>query len=195
MDDLTLFSFENKQVRITDRYGNPWFVGKDVCRILGYANASKALTDHVDTAGKLNNNSLSSLGQRGGWLINESGLYSLILASKLPEAKKFKRWITSEVLPAIYKTGRYSDTVKKVGCEEARLSRTERVFTLINKRNEIDQQIQEELKAENAELLEENKALMAKNERLSARVAKYLFRLKMIHESGRLNSKSLGKNK
>lgn len=85
----------------------PWFVGKDVATTLGYHNASKALADHVDGEDKLNNESLSSLGQRGGWLINESGLYSLIFSSKLPAAKKFKRWVTSEVLPAIRKTGRY----------------------------------------------------------------------------------------
>lgn len=83
----------------------PWFVGKDVTTILGYQNASKALNDHVDEEDKLNNESLSSLGQRGGWLINESGLYSLILSSKLPAAKKFKHWVTSEVLPSIRKKG------------------------------------------------------------------------------------------
>ena len=88
--------------------GEPYFVGKDVAEILGYANTSKALIDHVDDEDKLNNETLSSLGQRGGWLINESGLYSLILSSKLPTAKKFKRWVTSDVLPAIRKTGSYS---------------------------------------------------------------------------------------
>ncbi|MEG1433866.1 BRO-N domain-containing protein [Eubacterium sp.] len=87
--------------------GEPWFVGKDVADILGYANPSKALIDHVDDDDKLHNDSLSSLGQRGGWLINESGLYSLILSSKLPSAKEFKRWVTSEVLPALRKTGEY----------------------------------------------------------------------------------------
>ena len=81
----------------------PWFVGKDVTEILGYSNPSKALSDHVNEEDKLNNKSLSSLGQRGGWIINESGLYSLILSSKLPTAKKFKKWVTSEVLPSIRK--------------------------------------------------------------------------------------------
>ena len=81
----------------------PWFVGKDVTEILGYSNPSKALSDHVDEEDKLNNKSLSSLGQRGGWIINESGLYSLIVSSKLPTAKKFKKWVTSEVLPSIRK--------------------------------------------------------------------------------------------
>lgn len=96
------------QIRSLMIKGEPWFVGKDVAEILGYTNASKALADHVDDEDKLNNASLSSLGQRGGWLINESGLYSLVLSSKLPDARKFKRWVTNEVLPAIRKTGSYS---------------------------------------------------------------------------------------
>ena len=103
--------FENEEfgsVRTLEINGEPYFVGKDVAEILGYANASKALIDHVDDEDKLNNETLSSLGQRGGWIINESGLYSLILSSKLPNAKKFKRWVTSEILPAIRKTGSYS---------------------------------------------------------------------------------------
>lgn len=94
-------------VRTICHDGEPWFVGKDVAAILGYKNTSKALADHVDTEDKLNNDSLSSLGQRGGWIINESGLYSLIISSKKPEAKAFKRWITSNVLPTIRKTGGY----------------------------------------------------------------------------------------
>lgn len=103
--------FENDEfgsVRTMEINGEPYFVGKDVAEILGYANTSKALIDHVDDEDKLNNETLSSLGQRGGWLINESGLYSLILSSKLSNAKKFKRWVTSEILPAIRKTGSYS---------------------------------------------------------------------------------------
>lgn len=87
----------------------PWFVGKDVAQVLGYQNSSKALADHVEAEDKLNNESLSSLGQRGGWLINESGLYSLILSSKLPTAKEVKHWVTSEILPSIRKTGGYID--------------------------------------------------------------------------------------
>ncbi len=96
------------EVRIFEKNGEPWFVGRDVCNILGYANASKAIADHVDNEEKLYNESLSSLGQRGGWLINESGLYSLILSSKLPNAKRFKHWVTSEILPSIRKHGMYA---------------------------------------------------------------------------------------
>lgn len=102
--------FKNEEfgeIRGLEINGESWLVGKDVTDRLGYSNSSKALKDHVDDEDKLNNESLSSLGQRGGWLINESGLYSLILSSKLPNAKKFKRWVTSEVLPQIRKTGSY----------------------------------------------------------------------------------------
>jgi len=108
MNDLKIWNYEDTTIRTLEIDGEMWFVGKDVTSILGYANASKALADHVDDDDKLNNETLSSLGQRGGWLINESGVYALIFGSKLPTAKKFKRWVTSEVLPSIRKNGSYS---------------------------------------------------------------------------------------
>lgn len=108
MNNLTKWNFENSEVRTLTIENEPYFVGKDVAEILGYTNPSKALADHVDEDDKLNNESLSSLGQRGGWIINESGLYSLILSSKLPTAKKFKRWVTSKVLPSIRRNGMYA---------------------------------------------------------------------------------------
>lgn len=109
MDGLQIFNNpEFGAIRTMETGGEPWFVGKDVANVLGYQNSSKAISDHVDEEDKLNNESLSSLGQRGGWLINESGLYSLILSSKLPNAKKFKRWVTSEVLPSLRKHGLYA---------------------------------------------------------------------------------------
>lgn len=104
---IQVWNYESSEIRTVQVNGEPWFVGKDVTAVLGYANSSKALSDHVDAEDKLNNESLSSLGQRGGWLINESGLYSLILSSNLPNAKQFKRWVTSEVLPSIRKHGAY----------------------------------------------------------------------------------------
>jgi len=85
----------------------PYFVGKDVAEILGYTNPQKAIRDHVDDEDRTVNDSFTVNGTKG-LLINESGLYSLIVASKLPAAKKFKRWVTSEVLPAIRKTGSYT---------------------------------------------------------------------------------------
>ena len=107
MNQLKVFNFKENEVRTVLINNEPYFVGKDVAEILGYQNSSKALSDHVDEEDKLNNESLSSLGQRGGWLINESGMYSLVLSSKLPQAKEFKRWVTKYVLPTIRKTGGY----------------------------------------------------------------------------------------
>lgn len=107
MDEIQAFNFNDSEVRTILIEGTPYFIGKDITEILGYSNASKALIDHVDDEDKLNNETLSSVGQRGAWLVNESGLYSLILKSKLPTAKKFKRWVTSEVLPTIRKHGTY----------------------------------------------------------------------------------------
>lgn len=110
-NEIRKFDFRGAVLRtLTDESGEPWFVAKDVCDVLGYTNASKAISDHVDSEDKLNNESLSSLGQRGGWLVNESGLYSLVLSSKLPTAKEFKRWVTHEVLPQIRRTGGYIPT-------------------------------------------------------------------------------------
>lgn len=117
MNEITTFVNEKfGQLRTVTINNEVWFVGKDVTDILGYKNASKAIFDHVDSEDKLNNESLSSLGQRGGWLINESGLYSLVLSSKLPTAKEFKRWVTSEILPSIRKHGAYMtpETIEKV---------------------------------------------------------------------------------
>ncbi len=113
--DFKIFKFEvDNEIRMTEVDGKPYFVAKDVANALKYINVSKAIADHVDYEdkiyiGKLNNVSLVSLnlGQRGGWIINESGLYSLILSSKLPSAVKFKRWVTNEVLPSIRKNGKY----------------------------------------------------------------------------------------
>lgn len=91
----------------------PWFVGKDIATVLGYRDVSSAILSHVDEEDRVNSKTQGcftvELGQRGSWLINESGLYSLILSSKLPNAKKFKRWVTSEVLPEIRRTGGYID--------------------------------------------------------------------------------------
>lgn len=93
-------------VRTVEVNREPFFVGKDVAEILGYSNPQKAIRDHVDEEDKTLNESFTVNGTMAV-LINESGLYSLVLSSKLPNAKRFKRWVTSEVLPAIRKTGGY----------------------------------------------------------------------------------------
>ena len=100
-------SAEFGSVRTVEVNGVPYFVGKDVATILAYTNPQKAIRDHVDEEDKTVNELFTVNGTRG-ILINESGLYSLILSSKLPNAKKFKRWVTSEVLPTIRKYGMYA---------------------------------------------------------------------------------------
>lgn len=92
----------------------PWFVGKDVSDKLGYQNGSRDLNRHVDAEDRQNYQNSTFNTPRGMTIINESGLYSLILSSKLPSAKKFKRWVTSEVLPALRKSGKYEMHVPKV---------------------------------------------------------------------------------
>ncbi|KRL72378.1 phage antirepressor [Ligilactobacillus saerimneri] len=106
MKDLKVFNFDNQEVRTLLIDDEPHFVGKDVATILGYTNPQKAIRDHVDEEDKTVNKTFTVNGT-SPILINESGLYSLILSSKLPTAKKFKRWVTSEVLPAIRKHGVY----------------------------------------------------------------------------------------
>nr|DAQ55760.1 MAG TPA: repressor domain protein [Bacteriophage sp.] len=111
------------QVRTLMIDGVPWFVGKDVAAALGYERETKAVVDHIDDEdrkmvdGKTQSHFGIELGQRGGWLINESGMYSLILDSKLPIAKKFKRWVTSEVLPAIRQNGGYGNALPPINFE------------------------------------------------------------------------------
>ena len=101
-------SAEFGKVRTIVKDGEPYFVGKDVADILGYADTDQAIRKHVDEEDKLTRRFNGSGQNREMTIINESGLYSLILSSKLQGAKKFKRWVTSEVLPAIRKTGSYT---------------------------------------------------------------------------------------
>ena len=118
MNTPQIFNFEQHEVRTVTIHDEPFFVGKDIADILGYSNPQKAIRDHVDLEDKTQNDSFTVNGT-AVVLINESGLYSLILKSKLTKAKKFKRWVTSEVLPAIRKHGGYL-TPEKV--EEALLN-------------------------------------------------------------------------
>lgn len=109
MNEITSYVFDGSNVRTLVIDCQPYFVGKDVAEILGYANTRDALSKHVDSEDK-NTVAIHDGIKRGNpnqTVINESGLYSLILGSKLPQAKEFKHWVTSEVLPAIRKTGAY----------------------------------------------------------------------------------------
>lgn len=112
MEKLTTFTNEAfGNIRGVEINGEPWLVGKDVAEVLGYANPSKAVSNHVDPEDKvmemITHSQNGNVVKTQTALINESGLYSLVLKSKLPGAKKFRRWVTSEVLPQIRKTGGY----------------------------------------------------------------------------------------
>ena len=134
MNDLTTFSNpEFGQVRTVEINGTPWLVGKDVAVALGYKNPGKAIIAHVDEEDKRlemlpqgadsQNGTLPS-GSTKTALINESGLYSLILSSKMPKAKAFKHWVTSEVLPTIHKTGAYESFQAKQHIEQLEATNT-----------------------------------------------------------------------
>ena len=108
MHNLKIFeNSEFGEIRIVPINNEPWFIGSEIAKILSYTNPSKAIRDHVDPEEKLTERIVLAGQGRDVTLINESGLYSLILSSKLPTAKRFKRWVTSEVLPAIRKHGAY----------------------------------------------------------------------------------------
>lgn len=123
MNKLQIFNSPDfGQIRTIQKNGEPWFVGKDVAEILGYKDTSDALKKHVDKEDKV----LLKVGETptlkssnfGMYIINESGLYSLILSSKMPKAKEFKRWVTSEVIPAIRKTGKYEAMAQAVPVDD-----------------------------------------------------------------------------
>lgn len=108
MNELQIFSNpEFGDIRTVDQNGEPWFVGKDVAAALGYGNPQKAIRDHVDEQDRGVNEMDTPGGKQPIAIINESGLYSLIFGSKLEGAVRFKRWVTSEVLPTLRKTGSY----------------------------------------------------------------------------------------
>lgn len=155
-NNVQTFSFESSQVRVVEINSEPWFVGKDVAEILGYKKPLNALATHVDEDDSLKQGLTDSLGRvQETIIINESGLYSLILASKLPSAKRFKRWVTSEVLPTIRRHGAYMtdqkieeilsdpDTIIKLATElkaerEGRLIAEQRVNELTPKASYYD---------------------------------------------------------
>lgn len=117
MNNLQIFkSPDFGQVRTIQQNGEPWFIGKDVAEILGYKKPENAIAVHVDDEDKTTTliQGTGSNYKSNAVIINESGLYSLILSSKMPKAKEFKRWVTSEVIPAIRKTGKYEAMAQAV---------------------------------------------------------------------------------
>ena len=108
MTKLAVFSFGNQEIRtVTDEQGEVWFVANDICAALELGNPSQALKTHVDETDIQRMETPTPGGLQKLNHVNESGLYTLIFGSRKPEAKRFKRWVTSEVLPAIRKTGKY----------------------------------------------------------------------------------------
>lgn len=148
MKDLQLFNFEGQQVRTLSTNYETWFVGKDVAKILGYSRTADAVRTHVDPEDKGVGEIQTPGGKQKLQIINESGLYSLILSSKLPNAKRFKRWVTSEVLPAIRKTGGYQVpktpeeqlalTMKATVHLAQRMDKAEKDIDEIKNKSEID---------------------------------------------------------
>ncbi|WP_056995030.1 BRO-N domain-containing protein, partial [Fructobacillus fructosus] len=109
MNEVKAFNFESNEVRTVLIDNEPWFVGKDVAETLGYSKSRNAINKHVDEDDALKQGVTDNLGRtQETTLINESGVYALIFGSKLDSAKRFKKWVTSEVLPSIRKTGSYS---------------------------------------------------------------------------------------
>ena len=109
MAEITPFNFGSNIVRVVSRNNDPWFIANDVCKALGYSNTSKAIADHLDDDERYN----ESLDRGGSLLlISESGLYALILRSRKTGARKFAKWVTSEVLPTIRKTGSYQSNTQ-----------------------------------------------------------------------------------
>lgn len=126
----------NGSIRSVKIDNTPYFVGKDVANILGYANSKDALATHVDSEDKeiiqRSENATFEIPNRGLTVINESGLYSLIMSSKLPKAKEFKRWVTSEVLPTIRKTGEYKN---KKSLANPEIAKTRAAAMILNAKN------------------------------------------------------------
>lgn len=119
MNNLQLFNNPDfGEIRALELDGQPWFVGKDVAKALGYSNVRDAISRHVDPEDKGVVKHDTPGGTQKMTIINESGLYSLVLSSKLPGAKQFKRWVTSEVLPSIRKSGGYINGQETMSPEE-----------------------------------------------------------------------------
>ena len=147
MNEMIITNAEFGSIRIEMRNGEPWFVGSSIAKVLKYQNQQKAIRDHVDAEDKLTEQIVLAGQRRDVTLINESGLYSLILSSKMEEAKRFKHWITSEVLPAIRKTGGHQKTAPQ-GKELLALAVLEAQKTIEEQKRDIDRMRPKEIFAD-----------------------------------------------
>ena len=177
MNELKIF--ENPRfgsIRTVEFNGEPWFVGKDVAKVLGYIDTSDALKKHIDEEDKLSRCFADSGQSRKMYIINESGLYSLIISSKLPTAKAFKRWVTSEVLPAIRKTGGYIPTTPQMSEQEimakavqismATIAQQKDAILALESRNAMQEQIIHEMqpKADYTDMILQSKSVVNINQ-------------------------------
>lgn len=148
---MQLFNFENQQVRTLIINEEPYFVGKDIAIILGYKKPENAIANHVEDEDKTTTliQGIGSNYKSKTVIVNESGMYSLILSSKLPNAKRFKHWVTSKVLPAIRKTGSYqlpqtpeellSLTVQATNHLTKRMNTVEEDIDFLMNKSEVDE--------------------------------------------------------
>ena len=171
MNEIKVFDNpEFGKVRTMEINGEPYFVGKDVAIILGYAKPENALTTHVDGDDTLKQGVTDNLGRaQNTTLINESGLYSLILSSKLPKAKEFKRWVTSEVLPSIRKHGAYA--VDELLNDPEFAIKT---FTALKEERERSKRLSEQIEADKPKVIFADSVSAAKSSILIGDLAKIL---------------------
>ena len=152
-NDLKTFTNDTfGSIRAIEINGEPWLVGKDIAEVLGYNEPNKAIVRHVDEDDRTKHPITDNLGRtQESWIINESGLYSLVLSSKLPGAKKFKRWVTSEVLPSIRKHGMYA-TDELLDNPDLLIQ----IATKLKEERELNKRLQEENEEKN-KLIEKQK--------------------------------------
>ena len=177
MNDLQIFKNEEfGEIRTLEVNNEPYFVGKDVASILGYKEPRSAVSKKVDEEDRGVSKIATPSGTQEMTVINESGLYSLILSSKLPNAKKFKRWVTSEILPSIRKTGGYIGTDENMSDEEIMAKALMVAQNTINKKNELLKAKEKELTDTKADLDTKNKFInqiaVSENSLLVREVAK-----------------------
>uniref|UniRef100_UPI000CF5BFCF BRO family protein n=1 Tax=Streptococcus suis TaxID=1307 RepID=UPI000CF5BFCF len=168
--ELQIFKNEKfGEVQLVEINNEPWFIGKEIAEILAYKEPNKAITRHVDEEDRTKHPILTKGGLQDSYIINESGLYSLILKSKLPQAKQFKRWVTSEVLPAIRKHGGYLTDNK---LEEALLN-PDTLISLATQLKE-EREARKQLQVANSQLMVDNQIMQPKAQYFDDLVARNL---------------------
>ena len=151
MNELQIFNFEDNEVRTQVINDEPWFVGKDVAEVLGYSNARDALSRHVAVEDKADVVIHDGSQNRTMNIINESGMYALVFGSKLPEARRFKNWVTKEVLPSIRKTGSYQIPKDPMDALRLMFQATEKTQEKVNQVDERVIHLEQNVKLEPGE--------------------------------------------